>query len=113
MYSEFEIALAMAIVWGVDAELIHTRPFMPTVHSKGKYFPRHFKRTNSLLRSLQKRNKRVTDKHGNIVHFFSGSSSLVRAWARGCSVVFLGKRLYFALTVPLSGGYCYPLDKSL
>ena len=54
MYSEFVIALAMVMVWEVDDELIHTLPFCPTVHSNGKYFPRHFKRTNSLLRSLKR-----------------------------------------------------------
>lgn len=65
MYSEFEIALAMAIVWGVVDDLIHTLPFIPTVHSKGKYFPRHFRRTNSLLRSLQEKNgrKSIQSKH--------------------------------------------------
>lgn len=58
IYSEFVIALAMAIVWVVDDDWIHTLPFIPTVHSKGKYFPRDFKRTNSLLRSLEKKKER-------------------------------------------------------
>ena len=36
----------------IDNELIHTLPFIPTVHSNGKCFPRHFRRANSLLSSL-------------------------------------------------------------
>ena len=88
------MALATAIVWGVDAELIHTRPFMPTVHSKGKYFPRHFKRTNSLLRSLQK--KRRESLINMVVHFSldqavwlgPGPEDVVPcSWARRCTLL--------------------------
>ena len=74
MYSEFVIALAMVMVWEVDDELIHTLPFCPTVHSKGKYFPRHFKRTNSLLRSLKRGiwQMKINTKHQYKFFFITG-----------------------------------------
>ena len=69
----------MVMVWEVDDELIHTLPFCPTVHSNGKYFPRHFKRTNSLLRSLKRGmwQMKINTKHQYNFFFFINGDHFV------------------------------------